>query len=54
MSRVLYAIAAIGIVGVSDVFRKLASNLKDPFFTKNTVLGLLFSAFGIFLLFSNK
>ncbi len=33
MSWIFYSLIAIGIVGVSDIFRKLASNLKDPFFT---------------------
>ncbi|MBI3955035.1 EamA family transporter [Candidatus Gottesmanbacteria bacterium] len=33
MNWIGFSIIAIGIVGISDIFRKLASNLKDPFFT---------------------
>lgn len=33
MNWIGYSIIAIGIVGISDIFRRLASNLKDPFFT---------------------
>lgn len=32
MSWVIYALIAIGLMGVSDLFRKLASGLKDPIF----------------------
>ncbi len=55
MNWVLYAIAAIGIVGVSDIFRKLASNLKDPFFT-NLIFQISAFAIGIsaYLIFSRK
>lgn len=33
MNWIIYSLIAISIIGVSDLFRKLASNLKDPFFT---------------------
>lgn len=32
MSWIIYALIAIGLMGVSDLFRKLGSNLKDPIF----------------------
>lgn len=32
MNWVIYALVAIGLMGVSDLFRKLASGLKDPIF----------------------
>lgn len=33
MNWIFYALIAIGLMGVSDLFRKLASNLKDPIFS---------------------
>lgn len=55
MNWISYAIIAIIIVGFSDVFRKLASGLKDPFFT-NLVFqfGSITAAIILFLLFSRK
>ncbi|OGG21665.1 hypothetical protein A3D03_01535 [Candidatus Gottesmanbacteria bacterium RIFCSPHIGHO2_02_FULL_40_13] len=50
-----YSLIAIGIVGISDIFRKLASNLKDPFFT-NLVFQLSATTFTIitYFIFSRK
>jgi len=55
MNWIIYSLIAIGIVGVSDLFRKLASNLKDPFFT-NLVFQLSATATAIvsYLVFSKK
>ena len=33
MSWIIYALIAIALIGVSDLFRKLASDIKDPIFT---------------------
>lgn len=55
MSWVIYSLVAIGIVGISDLFRKLASNLKDPFFA-NLVFQLSATTVAVisFLIFSRK
>ena len=55
MSWIFYSLIAIGIVGISDIFRKLASNLKDPFFT-NLVFQLSATTFAIitYFIFSRK
>lgn len=55
MNWIVYTLIAIGIVGVSDIFRKLASNLKDPFFT-NLVFQLAATTTAIitYLVFSRK
>src|SRR3989338_1316162 len=55
MSWIFYSLIAIGIVGISDIFRKLASNLKDPFFT-NLVFQLSATTFTIitYFIFSRK
>lgn len=51
----IYAVLAILVIGVSDLFRKLASNLKDPFFT-NLVFQVasVSTAVVLYLLFSRK
>ena len=55
MNWILYSFLAIGIVGFSDIFRKLASNLKDPFFTNLVFqLGATSAAIIMFLIFSRK
>ena len=55
MSWIIYSLIAIGIVGMSDIFRKLASNLKDPFYTN---LIFQFAAFSTalisYLVFSRR
>lgn len=55
MNWIIYSIIAIGIVGISDLFRKLASNLKDPFFT-NLVFQLAATTTAVisYLVFSKK
>lgn len=55
MNWIGYSIIAIGIVGISDIFRKLASDLKDPFFT-NLVFQTAASITTIitYLIFSRK
>lgn len=55
MNWILYAIIAIFLIGISDLFRKLASNLKDPFFTNFSFqVGAITVGVILFLLFSRK
>ena len=55
MSWIFYALGAISVIAISDLFRKLGSNLQDPFFSN-----LIFQAGGIsmavilWLLFSRR
>ncbi len=55
MTWVIYATIAIGLMGISDIFRKVASGLKDPFF-----VNLIFqtsawiTAVLLFVLFSRR
>lgn len=54
MNWVIYAIIAIILLGISDLFRKLASNLQDPIFT-NLMFQLGASGISIIIfLFSRK
>jgi uncharacterized membrane protein len=55
MSWIIYALGAISTAAVSDIFRKLGSNLKDPFFA-NLIFQFGASTAGLvlFLLFSRK
>jgi len=55
MSWIIYSFIAIGVIGISDLFRKLASHLQDPFFT-NLVFQIasVTTAVILFLLFSRK
>ncbi len=55
MNWILYALGAISAVAVSDLFRKLGSNLKDPFLS-NVIfqLGSFLTAITLYLLFSRK
>lgn len=55
MNWIIYSLIGIGILGISDLFRKLASNLKDPFFT-NLVFQLSATSFAVitYLIFSRK
>lgn len=55
MNWIIYSLIAIGIVGISDLFRKLASNLKDPFFT-NLVFQIAATTTAVitYLIFSRK
>lgn len=55
MGWVVYALGAISAVAVSDLFRKLGSNLKDPFLSNLIFqLGSITTALVMFLLFSRK
>lgn len=55
MNWIAYSLIAIGIVGVSDIFRKLASHLSDPFFT-NLVFQLASASTAVitYFLFSRR
>lgn len=55
MSWIIYAFGAILATGFSDFFRKLGSNLNDPFFS-NLVFqtGTFSTAIILYLLFSRK
>ena len=53
MNWTIYALAAIAVVGFSDLFRKLGSGLKDPFFANFIFQAASFAtATLMFLLFS--
>lgn len=55
MSWIIYALSAIGFLGVSDIFRKLASNIKDPLFANLIFqIGAMSAAVLTYLLFSRK
>ena len=55
MNWILYALGAISAVAVSDLFRKLGSNLKDPFFSNLIFqIGTFTTAVTMYLLFSRK
>lgn len=55
MSWIIYAIAAMIAAGSSDFFRKLGSNLADPFLANLfSQIGSLSMAVILFLLFSRK
>lgn len=55
MSWIFYALGAMSAVAISDLFRKLGSNLKDPFLANllfqlgGTTMGII-----LFLLFGRK
>lgn len=55
MSWIIYALGAIGTGAISDLFRKLGSNLKDPFFS-NLIFqtGSFTTAILLYLIFSRK
>src|SRR3989344_3558484 len=55
MTWLLYALGAISAVAASDIFRKLGSNLKDPFLS-NLIFqaGSITTAIVMYLLFSRK
>lgn len=55
MSWIIYAIGAMGAAATSDLFRKLGSNLKDPFLANLlSQIGSVTMAIILFLLFSRK
>lgn len=55
MGWMLYVFGAIGAIAVSDLFRKLGSNLKDPFLS-NLIFqsGSITTAIILYLLFSRR
>jgi uncharacterized membrane protein len=55
MNWIIYALGAIGAGAISDLFRKLGSNLKDPFFSNVLFQGASFAtALILYLIFSRK
>ncbi|MDA1316958.1 MAG: EamA family transporter [bacterium] len=55
MSWIIYALIGIVVVAASDIFRKLASNLHDPFFTALIFqIGSIVTTVILYLLFSRK
>lgn len=55
MRWILFALGAISAVAVSDLFRKLGSNLKDPFLSNLFFqVGSLTMAIALWLIFSRK
>ena len=55
MSWIIFALGAIGAGAISDLFRKLGSNLKDPFLSNLIFqLGALTTAIILYMLFSRK
>jgi len=55
MNWIIFALGAIGSGAISDLFRKLGSNLKDPFFS-NLIFqtGTFATAIILYLIFSRK
>lgn len=55
MNWIIFALGAIGAGAISDLFRKLGSNLKDPFFA-NLIFqtGAFIAGVVLFLFFSRK
>ncbi|SRR6266403_6071316 len=55
MSWIIFALGAIGAGAISDLFRKLGSNLKDPFFSNVIFQGAAFAtALILYFVFSRK
>jgi uncharacterized membrane protein len=55
MSWLLFALGAVVSVGISDLFRKLGSNLHDPFLSNLIFqIGSVSMAFLLWMLFSRK
>ncbi len=55
MNWIIFALGAIGAGAISDLFRKLGSNLKDPFLSNLIFqLGSLTTAIILYMLFSRK
>ena len=55
MNWIIFALGAIGAGAISDLFRKLGSNLKDPFFSNVIFQGGSFAmALILYFLFSRK
>lgn len=52
---IIFALGAIGAGAISDLFRKLGSNLKDPFFSNAIFQGASFAtALILYFIFSRK
>ncbi len=55
MNWIVYALGAIAAIAISDLFRKLGSNLKDPFLSNLVFqLGSVSMAVMMFLLFNRR
>lgn len=55
MSWIIYALGAVSAGAISDLFRKLGSNLKDPFLSNLIFqVGSLTTAIILYLIFSRK
>jgi len=55
MNWIIYSLFAIAAIGISDLFRKLGSNLKDPLFTNILFqIGSLTTAVIMYFLFSRQ
>ncbi|HZE87441.1 MAG TPA: hypothetical protein VE090_04525, partial [Methylomirabilota bacterium] len=55
MNWIIFALGAIGAGAISDLFRKLGSNLKDPFLSNLLFqTGSLTTAIILYLIFSRK
>lgn len=55
MTWITYTIIAIVFIGVSDIFRKLTSNISDPYFANLLFqLGAVSAGIILFVLFSRK
>lgn len=55
MNWIIFALGAIGAGAISDLFRKLGSNLKDPFLSNLVFqVGAVSTAVILYLLFSRK
>src|SRR5689334_9002136 len=55
MSWFIYAVGAMFAIGISDLFRKLGSNLKDPLFTNLIFqLGSVTTAILLYIFLSRK
>ena len=55
MNWIIYALGAIGAGAISDLFRKLGSQLKDPFFTNLMFqIGAFSTAIILYIIFSRK
>lgn len=54
MNWIFYSLIAISLMGVSDLFRKLASGLNDPIFTNFVFQCAAFSISTVVFLFTRK
>ncbi|HUD19618.1 MAG TPA: EamA family transporter [Patescibacteria group bacterium] len=55
MNWIANALVAVGFIGISDILRKLGSQLKDPYFTNLIFqIGSFVTTVVVYLLFSRK